>query len=202
MIVKNYQDGKIIILSKPFDSRPKILNSFYFLSFFASGTLFLRALIVDSPKMIGTIIDVIAVIVFYIAAYRFANKALLTEKIFINTSELQLIQQGLFKSNQISFDIQNISNFRHLAKPELTKHVLAGETFDYLGFQTGQEVINEMHGDKRVAFDYAGRTINFGENIYMWDFEQLEALLYDASGNDLEYEDTPEHIDPKDGTLR
>ncbi len=46
-----------------------------------------------------------------------------------------------------------------------------------------------MHGDDRLAFGYNGKTITFGENIYSWDFEQLEILLYDITGNDFRYDD-------------
>jgi hypothetical protein len=46
-----------------------------------------------------------------------------------------------------------------------------------------------MHGDKRLAFDYRGKTIQFGENIYSWDFDELNILIYDISGNDLRYTD-------------
>jgi hypothetical protein len=60
------------------------------------------------------------------------------DELFINKKELQLINQGILTENIRSYDITKISNFRHLDKPELTKHPLAGETFDYLGFQTEQ----------------------------------------------------------------
>jgi hypothetical protein len=71
----------------------------------------------------------------------------------------------------------------------LTKHPLAGETFDYLGFQTEQKVISEMHGDNRLAFDYENKTVTFGENIYSWEFDELQILLYDITGNDFRYDD-------------
>lgn len=121
----------------------------------------------------------------------------MSEKIFIDKQELQLIRQGLFNVSRKSFDISLISNFRHLSKPELARHPLAGETFDYLGFQTERQVINEMHGDNRIGFDYNGRAITFGENVYSWEFTELEILLYDVTGTDLRYDNedlTPEGL--------
>lgn len=63
-----------------------------------------------------------------------------------------------------------------------------------MGFQTARQVINEMHGDNRIAFDYNGRMITFGENVYSWEFEELEVLLYEVTGNDLRYDDESEKL--------
>jgi hypothetical protein len=190
MITKDYKDGKIITFSTPLDSRAKILYAFYFLSFFAPAVFFLYFLLTEQElDVIALIIGIIGVAAFFIAAFRFVNKALMREELFINKKELQLINQSILLKNIRSYDITKISNFRHLSKPELTKHPLAGETFDYLGFQTEQKVINEMHGDNRLAFDYEIKTITFGENIYSWEFEELQILLYDVTGNDLRYTD-------------
>jgi hypothetical protein len=67
----------------------------------------------------------------------------------------------------------------------MAKHQLAGESFDYLGFETQQQVINEMHGDKRLAFDYKGNTVTFGENVYSWDYDTLKEVLQEATGTDF-----------------
>jgi hypothetical protein len=190
MIVKDYEDGKIITFSKPMDSRAKILYAFYFLSFFAAAAIFLYFLLTEKDlDIIALLVGIFGVAACFIAAFRFVNKALMREELFINKKELQLINQSILLENIRSYDVTKISNFRHLSKPELTKHPLAGEAFDYLGFQTEQKVISEMHGDNRLAFDYETRTITFGENIYSWEFEELQILLYDVTGNDLRYND-------------
>ncbi len=47
MEVKDYQDGKLICLTKPFDSKSKILFIFYFLVFFVSGMILLEQKIIS-----------------------------------------------------------------------------------------------------------------------------------------------------------
>lgn len=190
MTVKDYQEGKIITLSKAFDNRAKILNIIYFVAFSFAGLLFLNMAISSGTESIGLIIFTVGVVgVYLFAAYRFINKALQTEKIFVNKTHLIISKSGFLSQQSNSYNISQISNFRHIDKPATTKHPLAGQSFDYLGFQTEQQVINEMHGNNRLAFDYNGRTIKFGENIYSWDFEKLEVLLYDITGNDFRYTD-------------
>jgi len=193
MTVKDLNGGKLISLSKPFDTRGKYLNLFYFLNFFAAGTFFMRLIIVDSQPWGIIVLILVAVSVFYVAAYRFLNKALESEKILVDKNDLRLIRTGLLKSKEKSYEVSGISKFRHLGKPQLSKHPLAGESFDYLGFQTEQAVINEMHGDNRISFSYMGKTVSFGENIASWEFEELERLLYETTGKDLRRDDDVEN---------
>jgi hypothetical protein len=35
----------------------------------------------------------------------------------------------------------------------------------------------------------AGKLVTFGDNIYSWNFEQLEVLSHDITRNDLRYDD-------------
>lgn len=195
MTIKDHSKGKIITLSKAFDTRPKLLNLFYFAVFFFLGLMIVRGLIITGDRIDNTfsiiIVSILALISF-LAAFRFANKAVQTEKLIVNKEQLSLVRAGLFSSKKRTYDISHIENFRHLGKPNISRHPLAGDSFDYNGFQMGQHLANELHGDNRIAFDYKGMTIKFGENIYSWDFGQLEVILYDITGNDLRYTDSYE----------
>lgn len=185
MTITDTEDGKLITLSKPFDTRGKFLNFFYALSFFAGGMFFIP-LLFESYAVIGIILFGLAISgAFFWAAYRFLNKALESERILVNKQTFQIIRTGLPNFKDRSFDLAKISNFRLLGKPELSRHPLAGESIDYLGFQTEQAVINEMHGDDRIAFTYEGRTITFGENIWSWQFDEIENLLFEVTGKHL-----------------
>lgn len=175
------------MLSKAFDTRDKFLYTIYFAAFTFAGFIFFNEFIFSPSEItVGLILFSIAVVGLYLfVAYKFINKALQTEKLYVSKTTLTIYKTGLFFSQTKTFNTGSISNFRHLAKPEISKHPLAGESFDYLGFETEQKVINEMHGDNRLAFDYNGRTIKFGENIYSWDFEQIAGLLYEVTEKDL-----------------
>lgn len=184
MEVKEHKDGKLITLTRPFDTRPKVLNGIYFFVFFAFATVFLgQGFSLDFSNTAGVIVVTLSVFTLYIASFRFINKALMTEKIYINKTELRLILKSFFGSKVQIFDRKKISDFRHLAKPDLTRHALAGDTFDYLGFDTQQKMINEMHGDNRLAFDYNGKTVTFGDNIYSWHFEELQAVFNETEAS-------------------
>lgn len=186
MTTKDHKDGKLITFSKAFDTRAKILYTFSFFVYFIGATFFLRMLLTnENPPLGAIIVTVLGTIACYIAAYRYGNKALMSEKLFVNKNTLQLITQGMFSSSVRIYQVSDISNFRHLKKPEISDHTLAGQSFDYLGFQTEQKVINEMLGDNRLSFDWKGIEVTFGQDIYSWDFEELEILLSEITGNNL-----------------
>lgn len=190
MTIKDYKDGKIIILSKAFDTRAKILNIIYFLVFTVGAIAFaVMAFSAISFSLWFAILAILLVAGYSFAGYKFINKSLQSEKIIVDKTSLTIIKSGFLSIKKDTYDNALISNFTHLDKPEITKHPLAGQAFDYLGFQTEQAVINEMHGDNRLAFDYNSNTITFGENLYTWDFEELEVILYDITGNDFRYTD-------------
>ncbi|TKK71686.1 hypothetical protein FC093_01285 [Ilyomonas limi] len=56
-----------------------------------------------------------------------------------------------------------------------------------------------MHGKNRIAFDYNGKQITFGNNIYSWDFSEPEVLLYEVTGNDFRYDNEFERTFWPDG---
>jgi hypothetical protein len=196
MKITDYQNGKIIYLESPFDNRAKFLNIIYFLCFTAVGIFFIYMPMQGNSLTIGLFTFIVIVSGIYLfGAYRFINKALKSEKLILNKETLTICRSELFSSKKVLYEINKISNFRHLDKPQVTKHPLAGNTFDYLGFQTGQEVINEVHGDNRLAFDYNNKTIKFGENIYSWDFEELEATFNQITGRGFKKIHNIEHIE-------
>jgi prepilin signal peptidase PulO-like enzyme (type II secretory pathway) len=186
MTITDSADGKEVVLSKAFDSRAKILYIIYFIAFTLTGLFLGNAFIsIASASAVSIIIIGAIVAVYLFAGYRFINKAVQAECLLVAKDRLVIFKIGFLSSKKDSYDINNIYAFRHPDKPEATKHPLAGQSFDYLGFQTGQQVANEMHGDKRLAFDYNGKTIAFGENIYSWDFEALQELILDITGKDI-----------------
>lgn len=196
MKVKDSGNGKLVTLSAAFDTRSKMLYLFYFIVLFVTGTFMLRFILTDLDRILPFVIFALPMVLFYLGAYRFANKVVMTEQVLVTGESLALIRKGIFGSVKQVFDIQEISHFRHLSKPALTQHPLAGRGFDYLGFQTEQQVINEMHGDNQLAFDYAGRIIKFGNNIPSWDFEELAAIFLHQTGKDLTVADKEEDLFP------
>jgi hypothetical protein len=178
-------DGKkiIITLSQAFDSRLKMLNLFNALLFFFSGLFIMSSgFHVNSNDTISIIFRIVSTIASYIASFRFFNKAVLFEKMQISNQELKWMEKSLIKSKVLSFDIKEISNFRFIEKGTIAPHPLAGQSMDYFGFETQEKLIGQLGGDKQIAFDYKGKTICFGADLYSYEFDEIKSVFDKEAG--------------------
>lgn len=166
------------------------MDFFYAINFFVGTVAFGYLLLTEwSESIMASIIALIAVVGFSIAFYRFINKATETEKLFVNKHRLDIMVSSLFMVDRRSFLLADISDFKFLEKERFEPHPLKGETIDYLGFQTEQQVIQDLHSEGRASFVYNGRQVRFGKELVSWEFNELEVLLYDLTGNDFRYTD-------------
>jgi hypothetical protein len=184
--IEHSNDGKIIKLSAPLSNRVKILDLFYALMFLAATIIFGYMFVTQwSLSISATIISGLAVFAFAIAFYRFFNKATETEKLFVKKNRLEIVNAGFLKMKRKSFIVNEISDLKFNEKEKFEPHPLKGETFDYLGFQTDQQVIQDLHSEGRVSFNYRGSLHRFGKELASWEFNELEDLIYELTGNDL-----------------
>ena len=174
---KTVSNGTLFILEKPFEPRSKWLFAFYCIAFFALLSWYFRE-IFTRVDLTSILLLASITIGYFIAGYRFANNASRMKTILVTTDTLEFTEQCWFYKRKKKYDITGITGFRFIEKPVLTPHPLAGISFDYLGFQTAQQVINELYGDNRIAFDYKGTTISFGKNLYSWDYEELYMTIF------------------------
>lgn len=194
MKISTYGHGKKIVLSTALDSRAKILNACYFVAFTAVLWVLLKGLYDEDMGLNTLVLFLLLATLYGIAAYRFVNKALMSEVILIGPENLQLIKSGFLSKKVQSFNPKLIRQLSYLQRPEPPKHPLAGESFDYLGFQTQQQMINELHGDDKISFEYEGKTVSFGEHVYSWDFEEIEKIFKEFIGAGFRFNEAFEAV--------
>lgn len=177
MTIQTFEFGTLIKLSQALDSRTKNLHLAYSIVFGIGGAFFLSLLLLDYHSIVGTTLILAATVAKFVGCYRFGRSATLQEQLFIDAKELILMIKGIRSMKRQVFDLASVTHFRFLDKSVMAPHPLAVEGFDYLGFQTEQRVIQEMYGDNRLAFDYNGRTVQFGKNIYSWEFDDILRVM-------------------------
>lgn len=183
--IQEIEGGKIIMLSKPFDTKDKILYLTYAMAFTFPSLIFTWVFLNENLDPFGSLLVLGLVFLSSVAFFRFFRRATGFEKLVVDATQLTIVKGSIFGNSKAIYDLSKVSNFCHLEKPVLSDHPLNGQSFDYLGFQTEQKVINEMHGDNRISFKYGDKYITFGRDIYSWEFEALEIAIFDVSGNDL-----------------
>jgi hypothetical protein len=184
MQIQKKRNGTLITLNQPFDDRLKMLNLFYAMLFLGSGYYAVFRTTHEEYLSTGfTVFGLVFSAVFFIGAYRFVSKALLTEKILVTDEEVRLMRKKLFTTKVTVFDIHKITNLNYVEKKKAAPHPLAGQSMDYLGFDTTDKVINQLSGDNQLLFDYEGKTISFGADMMEYEFEEIKSL-FDKYQND------------------
>jgi hypothetical protein len=174
---KTVETGTLFIIEKPFHERGKWLFAIYCISCISTA-LFCLVLILKTGADIKSLILIgIAIIASFIVGYRYAASASRIETVLVDDNTLTITKGNWFGKKHQPYQRDKIAGLRYVPKPVLTDHPLAGKSFDYLGFQTQQKVINEMFGDNKIAFQYEGQTISFGKDLYSWDFEELNSTI-------------------------
>jgi hypothetical protein len=113
-----------------------------------------------------------------VAGYRYFSNSWRMDTLLVTADTVTLKEVAGFVKRKRIFERVFISNVRFLERPVLTEHPLASKSFDFLGVQTEQVVLNEMFGDNKASFDYQGKSIMFGRHLYSWDVEQIrDAIL-------------------------
>ncbi len=177
MLIRKRKNATLFILNQAFDSRVKMLNLANALLFFFTG-LFILNRVVTSSSYSGSFWFMIFLgLASFVCFYRFINKALLSERLLINTKEIVFISRRLLKTSIKTYENSKVSNFHFLEKKPMAPHPLAGKSIDYLGFQTTEVLINQLDGDKQLAFDYEGHTVLLGTDIYEYEFEEIKSVL-------------------------
>jgi hypothetical protein len=166
MLIKKRRNATLFILNQAFDSRVKMLNMANAMLFLFIALSLLIKVVVTNDNSKGSWFMIIISLLSLVCFYRFINKALLSESLQVDAKKVVFISKQLFKIRPTSYETGKIINFRFLGKKVMAPHPLAGKSIDYLGFQTTEVLINQLDGDKQLAFDYEGQTVLFGTDIY------------------------------------
>lgn len=184
--VYEHPNGKMIIIRLPISNRTNLLHLFYAGLFLAGSIGFVSLLVGQWRDSIGaSTIAALMVVACLVAFYRFINKATESEKLFVTKESLEIISTSLLKKNRKSFLLTEISDFKFIQKDRYDPHPLKGENFDYLGFQTEQQVTQDLHGEGRVSIFSKEQEVRFGRELASWDFSQLVVILYEITGKDF-----------------
>lgn len=187
MEIRTNENSKTVRIKDLNSTKVKVLYAFYFIVF-TSIVLFFGGLILETTFSffnIGFIILIVLVSLYFAAAYRMFNKIYSYEEIIIDSKTLTIKEYKFFKVQYQIFELDKIHNYRYLDIPVASDHPLHGKSIDYTGFGVQENVIRNVHGSKKLAFDYEGKVITFGEFAFSWDYEELANLIFEISNIQL-----------------
>lgn len=146
----------------------------------------------NSETLMGGILSLVMFIGAGILCYRYFNKAIETEEIFVDKEWFILIQKRIFNSKKKAFKLEKMSNFSFIENEKYTPHPLGGGSWDQFGLHARQKEVERIHEDGNFTFDYGLHKIKFGKGQGSWVFNELDVFLYEYTGRDLRYKKDPE----------
>lgn len=199
MKITDTAEGTLIEFSKQTNSKVNvILYAEAFLSLIGAIAFLLIAiseLYEPGDHLFITIIIACLSLVFFLAFRRYITKATAKESLLISPHTLCIINNSIFQRSQHQYAITEITEMKFLGKQHMTDHPLKGESFDYLGFQTQQEVINTVHDGGNISFSYNGKQIHFGKSVPSWHAEEIDKLIRKATLGKLYIDNLPEDME-------
>ena len=73
----------------------------------------------------------------------------------------------------------------YVGKPEKTDHPLKGECYDYFGLETHEHLLQSLHHEGNLYFNYEGFPIRFARGVYSWHAEEMVRMMQLYTGNTL-----------------
>ena len=131
---------------------------------------------------------------FTVAFLRFYFKLSQKETLTIYESSFTLITNANGKKKVVQYNNADVTELRYTGREKMLDHPLKTGSFDYLGFQTQQEVTDNLTAEGNIAFKYAHQTIRFGVGVPSWDAEKISQAFSQKTNGQLLIADLPEDI--------
>jgi len=86
---------------------------------------------------------------------------------------------------KLHYDWEELGTLHYIGKGAKTDHPLKGKCFDYFGFDTQEKVVQDLHHDGNLYFEYKGIPVRFARGIYSWHAEEIVNMIRLFAGSSL-----------------
>lgn len=179
-------DHLLIDLGNRIESRIRFVYWIEFLITTGIATIFLLRSFNLSQS--GLVITATAgvVLIYLLAAYRFLSRMFYREKIGVSDHHFTIIRQTPFGRRLYNYEWKKMGALHYKGKDAKTDHPLKGKCFDYFGFDTQERVVQDLHHDGNLYFEYEGKPIRFARGIFSWHAEDLVRMVHLFPGSALQ----------------
>ena len=176
----------LITLGNRTDSRVRALYIVEFVFTSCMATIFMLQAMPLAHNPFHMVACVGASALYLLAAYRFLSRIFFDERLLLDQRSLTIIRKTFFGKQIRKYEWSEIGALHYEGKPKKTDHPLKGHTFDYLGFDTQEHLIQSLHHNGNLYFDtYEGR-IHFATGVYSWNAEEMVQLMKLYIGSSLQ----------------
>jgi hypothetical protein len=194
-IIYNWgKDYLLIDLGNRIQNRIRLLFIAEFLFIAGIATCLLLIAIPVQGNFTHFVMCIGATITYMLAAYRFLSRLFFNESLYITTKAISIHQQSPFYRSTRTFNWQSISEMHYIGKPHKTDHPLKGNSFDYFGFESQEQLIQRLHHKGNLYFSCEDENIYFARGVYFWDAEKTIRMIKLYAGHEVKLDDELERM--------
>lgn len=158
---------------------PRIRILFWAEFIFTTGwaTIFFMRSFPLSESLINSLSCLGASILYLIASYRFISRMFRKEKLMLRHDRLVIVERTPFRQKARSFEWRFMGPLHYVGIDKKTDHPLKGQCYDYFGFETQEHLIQNLHNEGNLYFNYGGFSVRFGKGVYSWDAEEVVNMM-------------------------
>jgi hypothetical protein len=179
-------DHLLVDLGNRIEPRIRIIYWIEFLITTGIATIFLLQSFSLSENRMHVLASLAVGFIYLLAAYRFFSRMFYREQISVSDNHFTIIRKTLFRHSMISYDWERMGPLHYKGKEAKTDHPLKGKCFDYFGFDTQERLVQDLHHDGNLYFDYGNTAVRFARGIYSWHAEEIVRMIRLYSGTSLQ----------------
>lgn len=185
-ITYNWGDRNLLItLGNRVDGRIRALYVAEFVFTLSMATIFMLQSVPLRHSLMNWVAVAGASLLYMLAAYRFLARMLFKEELMVDGRNFTIVRKTVFSRRVDRYKWNEMGPLHYQGKTTKTDHPLKGKSFDYFGFETQEHLIQSLHDEGNLFFEYFGRRIYFAPGVYSWDAEKLVQMINLYNGSKL-----------------
>lgn len=126
-----------------------------------------------------------ASLLYFLAARRFLLRISLKESVMLDERYISFVKKSLISKKIKKYDWRMLGQLHYEGQVKKTDHPLKGRSFDYLGFETHEHIIQILHKNGNLYFDTPEGRLYFAVGLYSWHAEEMVQMMRMYMGNYL-----------------
>jgi hypothetical protein len=171
------EEHLLVKLGNRIEPRIRFLFIAEFLLTSGLATIFLVRSLPLSTSVVHWVTGIASSVIYLLAAYRCFSRIFFKETLLADQHGLTIIRRTPFFQQTTRYSWHNMGAIHYVGKHVKTDHPLKGKSFDYLGFETQEHLIQSLHHKGNLFFCYAGEEVRFARGVYSWDAEKLVYMI-------------------------
>ncbi len=178
-------DHLLIKLGNRIQPRIRVLFWSEFVLTLGMATIFMMKAMPAGTSLVNWLACLGASVLYLLAAYRFFSRMYYNETIVLDPEYITIINGTPFTQKIRRYEWEDIGPLHYVGKSSKTDHPLKGNCYDYFGFETQEQLIQNLHQNGNLYFNYAGFSVRFARAVYSWDAEEMVGLMKIYAGKRL-----------------